>query len=194
LSWPLLGEVPNGQVWLSVLSGIIGVFLIEQADLTSAKYVALVPLGVSLFTALAMLGLHRLKGIDPRAVVVHFSMVALCFSMVSFFVFAREKELSFPAALPLGQLLAVGICATIGQLCLTMAFTHGDPAKVAVVGLTQIVFTLLLDALFLGNSPEPGKLIGVPLIVAPTAWLMLRQRRSKRELLPQEPFETPAPE
>ena len=130
LSWPILGEAPSGQVWLSVLCGIAGVALIQQPHLVSANYVALVPLGVSMFTALAMLGLHRLKGIDPRAVVVHFSMVALSFSIFSFFAFGREKELSFPASLSVWQLLGVGVCATIGQLCLTMAFTHGDPAKV----------------------------------------------------------------
>ena len=194
LSWPLLGEVPNGQVWLSVLSGVIGVYLIQQPHLESNNYVALVPLGVSVFTAFAMIGLHRLKGIDPRAVVVHFSMVALCFAVVAFFLFERKRPFYIPDGIPLLQFLGVGICATIGQLFLTLAFTHGDPAKVAVVGLTQIVFTLILDALVLGHSPETGKLIGVPLIIAPTAWLMLRQRFSKRELLPQEPFETPAPE
>jgi drug/metabolite transporter (DMT)-like permease len=194
LSWPLLGEPPNGQVWLSVLSGVIGVCLIQQPHLESANYVALVPLGVSIFTALAMIGLHRLKGIDPRAVVVHFSMVALCFAIASFFLFGREKAFDIPVGTSLWQLIGVGVCATIGQLCLTMAFTHGDPAKVAVVGLTQIVFTLILDALVLGHPPETGKLIGVPLIIAPTAWLMLRQRFAKHELLPQEPFETPAPE
>ncbi len=194
LSWPLLGEPPSGLVWLSVLSGVVGVCLIQQPHLESANYVALVPLGVSIFTALAMIGLHRLKGIDPRAVVVHFSMVALCFAIAALFLFGHEKRFEIPVGTALWQLIGVGVCATIGQLCLTMAFTHGDPSKVAVVGLTQIVFTLILDALVLDHSPETGKLIGVPLIIAPTAWLMLRQRFAKHELLPQEPFETPAPE
>jgi drug/metabolite transporter (DMT)-like permease len=194
LSWPLLGETPTGQVWLSICCGVMGVALIQQPHLLSANYVALIPLGVSIFTALAMIGLHRLKGIDVRAVVVHFHMVALSFALATFLLFDRNKTFSVPLGVPLCQLLGVGLGATIGQLFLTMAFTHGDPAKVSVVGLTQIVFTLALDALVLGHPPETSKLIGVPLVIGPTAWLMLRGRTPGREALPAEPLETPTPE
>jgi drug/metabolite transporter (DMT)-like permease len=194
LSWPLLGETPTGQVWLSIVSGLAGVAIIQQYHLESANFVALVPLGVSIFTALAMIGLHRLKGIDTRAVVVHFHTVALSFALVTFFWVGREKTSSLPSGLPLLELFGVGVFATFGQLFLTLAFTHGDPAKVAVVGLTQIVFTLLLDFLVLGHSLETTKLLGVPLVVGPTAWLMLRRRTPGRDTLPAEPLETPTPE
>src|SRR5205823_5776048 len=117
-----------------------------------------------------------LKGVDTRAVVVHFHMVALSFAVVTFLAFDRKREFSVPVGVPLWQLLGVGLGATIGQLFLTMAFTHGDPAKVSVVGLTQIVFTLLLDSLLLGHPLEATKLIGVPLVIGPTAWLLLRGR------------------
>ena len=49
-------------------------------------------------------------------------------------------------------------------------------ARIAVVGLTQIVFALLLDVIFLGDLPGLQKLLGIALVIAPTAWLMLRQR------------------
>jgi drug/metabolite transporter (DMT)-like permease len=183
LSWPLLGEMPGPHVWVSVVCGVFGVILIQQPHILKGDYLVLIPLGVSIFTALAMLGLHRLKGVDARAVVVHFSFVALCFAVGAFFAFRREKILSFPVGVPLWQFLGVGVGATIGQLCLTLAFTHGEPAKVSVVGLTQIVFTLILDALVLGQPLEASKLIGVPLVIAPTAWLMLRQRGVPRTAL-----------
>src|SRR5262249_10098423 len=141
----------GGHVWLSVFCGVIGVAVIQQYHLGAANYVALVPLGVSIFTALAMIGLHRLKGIDTRAVVVHFHMVALSMAVATFLVFDRKRAFSVPAGVPLCQLVGVGLGATIGQLFLTMAFRHGEPAKVSVVGLMQIVFTLLLDALVLGH-------------------------------------------
>jgi drug/metabolite transporter (DMT)-like permease len=192
LSWPLLGEAPTGQVWLSVLCGVLGVALIQQPHLASANYVALVPLGVSFFTAFAMIGLNQLKGIDPRAVVVHFSMVALCFALAAFFLLERKQTQVAPLGWPTLQLLGMGLAATVGQLCLTMAFTHGNAAKVSVVGLTQIVFTLILDPLILGHNLDLVKLVGVPLIIGPTAWLMLRQ--GTRQPLPAEPFETPAPD
>jgi drug/metabolite transporter (DMT)-like permease len=126
-----------------------------------------------------MMGLHQLKAIDPRAVVVHFSMVALCFALASFFLFERRTSEEPATAWPIAQLVGMGLAATIGQLCLTMAFTHGNAAKVSVVGLTQIVFTLLLEPLVLGESFDLVKLLGVPLVLAPTAWLMLRGRRAE---------------
>jgi drug/metabolite transporter (DMT)-like permease len=46
---------------------------------------------------------------------------------------------------------------------------------VSVVGLTQIVFALALEALVLGEAPGPEKLAGMALVVAPTAWLMVQR-------------------
>lgn len=96
LSWPMLGERPTRQVWLSVLCGICGVALIQQPHLSAANYVVLVPLAVSVFAALAMIGLHRLKGVGTQAVVVHFHMVALCFAWGSFFLMERERTFYAP--------------------------------------------------------------------------------------------------
>ena len=42
-------------------------------------------------------------------------------------------------------LLGIGVTASIGQLLLTKAFTGGDPAKVSVIGLTQVLFAFLFD-------------------------------------------------
>ena len=193
LSWPLLGEKPTLQVWISVISGVLGVALIQRPHLEAENYIVFIPLGVSLFTALAMIGLHRLKGIDTRAVVVHFSTVALCFSLAAYFLAGTSKNVLIPQGLPLWELVGVGISATIGQLFLTLAFTHGEPAKVSVVGLTQIVFALMLDTLVLGHPLAPEKLLGVPLVIGPTAWIMLR-RPLRKEELPPEPLETPAAE
>lgn len=194
LSWPLLGETPTGQVWLSVLSGVFGVALIQQPHLAQANFVVLIPLAVSVFTALAMIGLHRLQGIDTRAVVVHFAMVGLWFAVAALFIFERKKAFVMPSGVPLLQLAGVGVSATIGQFFLTLAFTHGEPAKVSVVGLTQIVFALFLDAVVLGHPPDAAKLVGVPLVIGPTAWLMLRHPPHIKDPLPPEPLETPAPD
>jgi drug/metabolite transporter (DMT)-like permease len=76
----------------------------------------------------------------------------------------------------LAMLVGVGLSATIGQLFLTKAFTIGSPAKVSVVGLTQIVFVMLLA------NDEPVdlvRLLGIGLVITPTAWVMLIARRRK---------------
>jgi drug/metabolite transporter (DMT)-like permease len=177
LSWPILGELPAPSVWLSVLSGVLGVALVQRPGTEGFDSTGLVVVGVSLFTALAMMGLHQLKDLDPRAVVVHFSGVSLVFSLLAWGVF----DTALPAvALDWHHVLllvGVGVSASVGQFFLTKAFTAGAPAKVSVIGLTQIVFVLVLDLLLVGNPLDETKLLGIPFIIIPAAWIMLRRSR-----------------
>jgi drug/metabolite transporter (DMT)-like permease len=180
LSWPLLGEMPSRAVWLSVFTGVCGVLLVFRPDIDGLNVTAVVALAVSVFTAIAMMGLHRLKTIDPRAVVVHFSAVSALFSLTAFFLIPTpppEAPFQWHA---IGLLLGVGLTATVGQYYLTRAFTAGAPARVSVVCLSQVIFILMLDMALLGNIPDRVKLLGVLLILAPTGWIILqRPRRAK---------------
>jgi drug/metabolite transporter (DMT)-like permease len=177
LSWPVLGRMPALSVWLCVLSGVLGVVFIEQPRFLAGDYTVLVVVATSLFTALAMLGLHHLQDIDPRAIVVHFSATALGFAVVAALVFPALPTPQPFAAAHAAELLGVGLCATVGQYFLTRAFTSGEPARLSVVSLTQIVFVLGLEFVVLGEALAPEKLLGIPLILGPSTWLMYRQAR-----------------
>lgn len=175
LCWPLLNEFPSGSVWLSIASAVIGVCLIQQPHFAAGNFATLVMLAGSVFTALAMLGLHRLAFIDARAVVVHFSAVATMFCTVSFFVFERDPSRANTLdGSTLLLVLGMGLTATAGQLCLTKAFTEGPPAKVSVVGLTQVVFAMAFDYHYFDAKFQWLTLAGMVLVLAPTAWLLLR--------------------
>ncbi len=176
LSWPLLKERPSGGVWVSVGSGVLGVALIQQPHLAEGNFVTFLALFSSFFTAIAMIGLHRLNGVDVWAIVVHFSGVALVACLVSFFWMG--EPVGFDKVLGgwvLLLLLGVGVSATVGQLFLTKAFAAGSPAKVSVVGLTQIVFAMSLELLLGRNSFNLATLAGMGLVVVPTAWVMTRR-------------------
>ncbi|MBA4064002.1 MAG: EamA/RhaT family transporter [Isosphaera sp.] len=177
LSWPLYGHAPRPGMVLAVLVGVAGVVLVEQPHLATGNLGVAAALAAAGFTAVAMLGLHALRGLDPRAIVVHFSAVATVFCVAAFFVGPREHD---PArVLEPGVLLTlVGMCvaALVGQLFLTLAFARGAPAGVSVVGLTQIVFGLAFDAWLFGRVVDPTAAAGTVLVVAPTAWLLLRKR------------------
>jgi drug/metabolite transporter (DMT)-like permease len=186
LSWPLLGEIPSPSVWVSVISGVVGVALIQQPHLAAGEYAALVALVSSVATAVAMMGLHHLQGVDARAIVVHFSGVAIFFALGA--VLSLDSQLTALAALknPLTVLFlfGVGLSATIGQVFLTKAFAAGPPAKVSVVGLTQIVFALGFDSLLetqtLSGRERTQKLLGMVLVVVPTAWVMTHSSLARR--------------
>jgi drug/metabolite transporter (DMT)-like permease len=176
LSWPLLGELPSSRVWLAVATAVAGVILIQQPHVAEGNFASLVALASSFSTAVAMIGLHRLHGIDARAIVVHFSGVASVFCLASLFLFERT---STPGLIVdewlLLMLLGVGVTATVGQLFLTKAFASGPPTKVSVVGLTQVVFAMILELCLENRSFTPATLFGMGLVLAPTGWLMTRQ-------------------
>jgi drug/metabolite transporter (DMT)-like permease len=91
-------------------------------------------------------------------------------------------------------LLGVGVSAAIGQLCLTYAFSTGTAAKVSVVGLSQIVFAMPFDVWLWGQPVHPATLVGVFLVVAPTAWLLTRSPRERRAGPVTAPVEGISPE
>lgn len=178
LSAPLLRQVPTPAEWLGVASGLAGVVLVQQPHLGGDDRLAAgVALVSSLSTSLAMIGLHRLRGVDPRAVVAHFAGVGSLVAGAS--LLARPGALS-PALLEpitLALLLAVGVSGTVGQFFLTRAFAAGPPAAVSAISLTQVVFGMIFDAAFWGRTITPLSLAGFALILGPTAWLTGRAAR-----------------
>ncbi|HTU93741.1 MAG TPA: DMT family transporter [Gemmataceae bacterium] len=180
LSWPLLRVRPQLFVWLAAACGVCGVALIQaphvNADAKAASAVAL-SLTAALTSAIAMLGLHRLKELHPWAVVAHYSGVATLFVLASWVIGGPPQLVGIEEKKTLLLLLAVGIAATLGQLCVTRAFTSGSPTRISVVGLMQVVFALGLDLLFEGPNVQLVTLAGIGLVLAPTAWMMVDRSR-----------------
>ena len=177
LSWPLYGQAPGWKMVAAILVGITGVVLVEQPHIEAGKLGVFAALASALFTAVAMLGLHRLHDIDPRAVVVHFSLVATVFCCGAFLFTPRSQpvERVLEAGI-LFRLLVIGVSATVGQMFLTLAFGRGAPAKVSVVGLTQIVFVMVMCAWAFDRSVNATAVVGTALVIAPTAWLLTRSK------------------
>ncbi len=176
LAWPLLNEPPAPGVWVAVGSGVLGVGLIQQPHLAEGNLTCLLALAASVFTAFAMIGLHRLGELETVAIVTHFSAVALAVCVGCFFVFERAPlPVRLPDGVTLALLLGVGLSATVGQVFLTKAFAAGAPARVSVVGLMQIVFALAIDAVWWHRSFNLLSLLGMGLVLTPTAWILLRR-------------------
>lgn len=170
-----------------VACGVLGVVLIQQphgAGPGSAGGVAIALLA-SVTTAVAMLGLHRLKDVDARAVVAHFSGLA-SLSMALWLVVARplaELAGSLDGRSML-LLLGVGLSGTAGQILLTKAYASGPPAKIAVLSLTQVVFGLAFDVLLQGRALTWPTLLGFVMVLGPTAWITSRAARAKAGAIP----------
>jgi drug/metabolite transporter (DMT)-like permease len=186
ISWPMLGDKPGWQVWVSALLGVTGVALVKQPWAGEGWSLDWLPLLTSFIaawaTAFAMIGLNQLKHLDTRSVVVHFSGVACVFSSVALlflptqFQAANALEGSAP-----WLLLGVGLTATAGQICLTKAFTGGRAAVVSVIGLSQVLFGALLEGIWTGRWLNPLGWTGLALVTFSTGWVLLRQGYFQRQ-------------
>ncbi|MCA1592494.1 MAG: DMT family transporter [Acidobacteria bacterium] len=173
LAWPVLGERPTASVWVAVVAGLAGVVLIQRPDAQGSYLASFSALGNAVCTAVAMIGLNRLRGVDARAVVVHFSGVStvVCLALLVFSG-AGVDYVPLGDARLLATLVGVGLAGAAGQLGMTRAFALGNPSKVAVVGLMQIVFACAFDLLFWRRHFDARMVCGILLVTAPTAWLL----------------------
>jgi drug/metabolite transporter (DMT)-like permease len=177
LSWPLYGRPPGAKMALAVLVGVTGVGLVEQPHFEAGNLGVVSALAAAVMTAVAMLGLHSLGDVEPLAVVVHFSAVATFVCCGAFLVTPVEHPLAeLLDWVVMLKLLVMGFAALVGQLFLTLAFSRGAPAKVSVVGLTQIVFALAFGVWLFDHRVNALTLVGTVLVIAPTAWLLTRPR------------------
>src|SRR4051794_5032468 len=123
LAWPLLGYRPTRQIWLAIAAGIIGVVLIQRPYLQAGNLAGLAAIAHAISWAIGMIGLNRLKGVDPRAVVVHFAVVSTVVCLAFFLVTgAQVSDGNFNDKALVAILVGVGITGTIGQLGQTRAF------------------------------------------------------------------------
>lgn len=172
LSLPLLGQWPHADVWPAAALGLAGVVLIQQPQFGGGHAAVAAALLSSLSSAVALIGLHQVRDLDPRAVVAHFSAVALASTAAALFLFPRQGRLVCDGT-TLAMLLGVGVAATVGQLFLTKAFAAGPPARVSVVGLSQVAFTMLLEIVLHGRTFHGTTLAGIALVMLPTAWTLI---------------------
>ena len=174
---------PTRREFAGIVCGMVGVALIQPPGFGAEGVATAVALAGAIFTAMAFAGLHRLGGVDPRAVVAHFAGVA---TLVTAVALLTRLEAFTPSILK-GEtpylLLGVAATGTIGQLCLTRAYASGSPSRMAAIGLSQVVFALAIDLTVWGRRLTTGSAIGFALVLAPAAWL---GARSGRRLAPAE--------
>ncbi|HKQ74525.1 MAG TPA: DMT family transporter [Blastocatellia bacterium] len=174
LLWLTFGQRPTIGVIYAVITSVAGIALIQQPHFQRGKFACLMALCGAICASIAMLGLNRLKNMDPRAIVTHFSGVASVATVV-FLLLTNPKDYSSQLGNKsvLTLLLMVGATGVAGQIGMTRAFAKGQASRISVIALSQILFGLGFDVLFWNRSVNLISLLGMVLVIAPTAWLIL---------------------
>jgi drug/metabolite transporter (DMT)-like permease len=186
LSWPILGQRPSPVVWLAVLTAVAGSALISGPTGDQLDRAAMLAAFVSsVLSAVVVIGLNMLFHLPAKAIVVHFSATATLFTLAGLPVVgvtASDFTSLSPAAV--GLLVGLGLSATVGQLFLTKAFAAGPASKVSVVALSQVVFCAVMEFAIFRRRFHPATILGMILVIGPTAWMMLRRDVSKLSAAP----------
>lgn len=186
LGWPLLGQLPSRDTWIALVVSTAGMLLVYASATGKsigieghAHYLPQIAIPVAglgaMLSGVALIGLHKVKEVDARAVVAHFSAVStiLSFLLWTSLPAAKMGSATDPTSLP--RLLGVGVTAMLGQLFLTKAFSAGRPARISVVGLSQVAVAASYKWVVEGRIPAPLAVIGMLMVIASTIWVMLRQ-------------------
>ncbi len=194
LSWPLLGMLPSKKTWCALVISCLGMWMVYASSIVAVTLPSdfstprtAIPMAIlaGMLSGIALINLHRVRHIDTRSIVAHFSGVAATCSLVVWLfvpVSPPTRPVDFDGWT---RLIGIGLAATVGQLCLTKAFSTGSPARVSVVGLSQVVVAALVKWFMEQRIPTTGSIIGMTLVLASTIWVIMSNPSSQEEELAQ---------
>jgi S-adenosylmethionine uptake transporter len=154
----LLGEPTRKMTWLSILSALLGAFLLAHPGESSWSG-SLLGLASGLCAALAYLTVRK-AGASNEPITIVFYFTALSS------VLGLALMLATKAALPTNPiswvfLVGSGIFATLGQILMTRAYQLAPAALAASVSASGPMFSTLGGWVFLAQSPDTRGIVGM---------------------------------
>lgn len=154
----------QGPLALSVLAGFAGVVMmlrptVEQNQIF-AGLIGLMSGFVAAFAYMQVMALGRLG--EPETRTVFYFAIGTTVAGLIGMGFAGASEWNWQHAV---WLLPVGIFASLGQLCMTRAYSHGATLVVANLQYSGIVFAALYSLLLFGDDIPLIGWAGMALIV-----------------------------
>jgi drug/metabolite transporter (DMT)-like permease len=168
LSIPLLNERPGPVRWALVVVGFAGVWLILSPDLSDVNLYALGGLASGALSGVAYSLVRSLRGSDgPLTIVRWFSM----WVAILVLPLAVAWGWTWPDAMGVAVLGAMGLLALAGQVLLTIGYRNAPAAAISPVMYLQVPLSLLIGVVGFGELPTPAALGGVALLLVSTVLL-----------------------
>ena len=161
----VLGEPSRPLDWLSILGGLLGLFLLLIPETSGSQdlFGRLLGLGSGFLAALAYLMVSRAgRRNGPETVVFYFTLGALLLHLVWFGLLGANWPRT-PEAI--GLCLLAGFLGTLAQMRLTRAYQRAPAAKVSAVGFLSPVLSLLWGMLWFDQIPGALDGLGCLLIL-----------------------------
>lgn len=184
----ILGEYSGKKIWLSISLSIVGILLIEKPHIAEKNFAVFAALLASFLGAIVMICLRKLRDLDPRVIVTHFSATASLVAILLFILYRNEINLNTLINIEtVIMLLGVGIFGTVGQLAMTKAFSLGEAPSVASAGFVKVGFSAMYDLIIWSHVFHFSTITGMLLILSSTA-LLFNLQILKLSSKPRESF------
>ena len=163
----ILQEKPNLTSIISVLVALIGAAFVVKPGQGLLGLPALVGLlggfcAGTAFTFVRKLGTHGVRGAQ---IVFYFSFMSsialLPICLLQFRPLSAEQLLFLTGA---------GLCAAVGQIFVTKAYSYAPAKEISVFDYSQVIFSAILGFVILGELPDIYSFIGYALIFSMAIW------------------------
>lgn len=165
VAWLFLKEALTARAIGAALLGFIGVLLVCKPGNGVLNHFALIGIGSSLLAATAFVTVRALGATEPATrVVFYFALISTLVSAVPLLWAGRTISLH-----EFGLLAAVGLFATVSQLCLTRAYALAPANRIGPVTYLAIVIAGVYAWRLWGETPDRYAIGGAGLIILASA-------------------------
>lgn len=177
LSILFLGETVGIRRWAAVLTGFAGVLIVIRPGSGAIQAAAAFPLASAFCWACAIVITRRMGASDRTETTVLWSAgtgLVILSTLVPFgFV--------LPNLAQLGLGLAHGLCSSVGQYLVILAYRQAAASLLAPFSYVQLLFSTTLGWLIFAAVPDRGTLLGAAVIIASGLYTVHRERVRARE-------------
>jgi drug/metabolite transporter (DMT)-like permease len=173
LSIPFLGESVGWRRGLATLVGFAGILLVVRPGFATLALGHLAAAGIALCGATTVLALRALGPTEKRITVI--GVVLLATLVVNGAIMLLDFHVPAPRDILLVAL--AGLCGGCGQMLL-MAATRAAPAnRIAPAQYSQIIWALVLGALFFRELPDATAFAGIALVTLAGLFTFVREEK-----------------
>ncbi len=173
LSIPFLGETVGWRRGLAILVGFLGVLLVVRPGFRELLPAHLAATGIALCGAITVLVLRALGPTEKRITL----MGVVFFASLTVNGAIMLTDFHLPAPTDFVLTAVAGLCGGTGHMLL-MAATRAAPAnRIAPAQYSQIVWALILGALFFGELPDATAFAGIALVTLAGLFTFVREEK-----------------
>jgi drug/metabolite transporter (DMT)-like permease len=173
LSIFVLNEKVSPGLWVSVFTGLAGVWVIVGRPGMDLSFSVLFPILAALANALYQVTTRLLHGADSSLTTLFYTAIAGVVFCGGFLPFVAVT----PNVTDAGLMFLLGLFGVASHFCLIRAFARAPANVVAPFGYTALLWAILFSLLIFGEIPSPRTLFGAALIVGAGLFIFLRGRK-----------------